>query len=992
MESKSPHNRGTQETESIKVAGPEFPVVGVGASAGGLEAFASFFRQMPKDTGMAFILIQHIEPSHVSNMVELIQKYTRMPVIEVKDQVKVEPNHVYMIPQDRATSISDRILKLSEPTGNLTGHSIDPFFRSLAQDLKDQAICVILSGTASDGTIGARAVKAEAGLVLVQDPQDARYDGMPRSAIEAGLADFILPADKMAAKLMEYIGDSYGKPAERRRKALETASDSLKRIFALIKSRTKRDFSGYKTSTINRRIERRMSLNKIDNLEDYIRLLQENKEEVQALLQDFLIQVTSFFRDPEAFDVMREKVILSLLRRRNGEGTIRVWVPGCSSGEEAYSIAILFRECMEKEPALTVRIQIYGTDIDQDAIGTARQGIYPANIATDVSADRLRQYFIREDSQYRIRKEIRDMVVFAPQNAIADPPFTKLDLLCCRNLLIYLTPEIQKRLLPLFHYSLNQHGFLFLGSAETISGYADLFSPVDQKWKIFERRESLAAIAALPGFPARPLPPEYDRVRAAEKAAAGTETSFQETIHRMIVETVTPPVLIVTRKGELLYSTRKTGKYFEPVVGTASLNVFDMAREGLRVELAIAVRQAIARDHEVVVPNLAVRTNGDVRQVRLVVRPIAGTEVLRDLVMIVLEELPETEKTGGRGKRKKNEIAISESAAIGELEKELQYTKEHLQTTVEEMETSQEELKSANEELQSTNEELQSTNEELTTSKEELQSLNEELMTVNAELQGKNDELALTNNDMRNLLNSTQIPTVFLDNNLGIKRYTTPATNIFTLIPGDVGRPLSDIKSHLQYTGLADDIHAVLDTLVFREIQVQADTGKWYIMRIMPYRTMENLIDGVVITFSDISDLKALTQVLKDHEKLSILAGIVLESDDAIIVEDLNGTILAWNRGASRLYGWDEEDVLGKNGRDYVPGDARDAYDAVAERIRNGEHVRSFRTTRLVKGGGTIEVNCLIRELAGGSGVTVSIATTETPVAGSPAAKKRKEY
>ncbi|HXX55189.1 MAG TPA: PAS domain-containing protein, partial [Methanoregula sp.] len=506
------------------------------------------------------------------------------------------------------------------------------------------------------------------------------------------------------------------------------------------------------------------------------------------------------------------------------------------------------------------------------------------------------------------------------------------------------------------------------------------FSPMDRKWKIFQRRESITALTALPEFPAHPQIPEAVRQRVSEKpTGTGATISFQDAIQRNIVESVTPPVVIINRKGDLLYSTRKTGKFFEPSVGNASLNIFDMAREGLKVELAIAVRQAIKRGLEVTANNLSVRTNGDTTDVNVTVRPITMNETLRDLLMIVIEEVPSPKKRSRR--TGKPEIDTSKDATISELEKNLQYTKENLQTTIEEMETSQEELKSMNEELQSTNEELQSTNEELTTSKEELQSLNEELMTVNAELQAKNDELALANNDMRNLLNSTQIPTLFLDNNLRIKRYTNAATTLFTLIPGDIGRPITDITSHLRHGGLLDDVRTVLETLVFKEMQVESDDKRWYMLRIMPYRTLENLIDGAVITFFDITDLKRLEQVLEERKHLCILAELVQESDDAVVVQDTMGSIQAWTNAAEKLYGWSEAEVIGRDARSFIAPKDLAAYDKIIFRIRTGEAISSFETQRITKDNRVVKVSCRVRRLNDESGKVISIATTERPVA-----------
>jgi two-component system CheB/CheR fusion protein len=962
------------EPETGKAASPEVPfVVGIGGSAGSLEALGQFFHNLPADTGLAYILVTHLDPTHKGVMPELIQRLTAMKVMQAKNGMKVRADSVYIIPPNRDMAILHGKLQLLEPSAPRGLRlPIDFFLQHLAEDQKERSIGIILSGMGSDGTIGLRAIKEQLGMVMVQDPANAKYDSMPRSAIATGGADIVAPAEELPAKLLGYVAHYTTAQATPAPVDKKTSSAFQRILLLLLRSKTGTDFSLYKKTTILRRIDRRMGLHQIPNMANYASFLQENPHEIELIFKELLINVTNFFRDPEAFELVRENVILPLLREREGSGTIRVWVPGCSSGEEVYSLAILFRECMEQEPGLTTKIQMYGTDLDQDAITTARQGIYPATIAADVSPERLQRYFTKEETNYRIRKEIRDRVVFAPQNLIGDPPFTRLDLISCRNLLIYLTAEIQKRILPLFHYSLLPGGYLFLGSSESVSGYNDLFTPVDQKWKIFRRRESLHALTALPEFPVHQGITEWQRQQLPKKSTTPPAPAFEEVVQRIIIETITPPVLIINRKGDLLYSTRRTGKYLEPVVGTASLNVIGMAREGLKTELAIAMRGAINQNHEVRVEDVMVKTNGTSEPVNLTVRPLPGEGGnLNELLMVVFDETPHARRRQSRAGHHEDR-----SAAIAELEKDLQYTKEHLQSTIEEMETSQEELKSTNEELESTNEELQSTNEEMTTSKEELQSLNEEMMTVNTELQAKNDELSVVNNDMRNLLNSTQIPTLFLDNNLRIKRYTPPATAIFTLIPGDVGRPITDIASRLKYHDLVKDVHGVLDTLIFRETQVQVKDGQWFIMRIMPYRTIENLIDGVVITFSNITDLKTLEQVLEEHDRLCLLAGVTRELDDPVIVQDLAGTIRVWNKGAEHLYGWTEPEVLGRNAHDFIAKPGRAEYNAVMERVRSGEPVHTFLTERLVKGGGTVVVTCTVTHLSE-KGKEIAIATTE---------------
>ncbi len=623
---------------------------------------------------------------------------------------------------------------------------------------------------------------------------------------------------------------------------------------------TGHDFSLYKKNTVYRRIERRMGIHQIDRIAAYVRYLQENPQEVELLFKELLIGVTSFFRDPAAWEELRGEALPALLADRPNGGVIRAWSIGCSTGEEAYSLAIAFKEALEQaKPKGSFTLQIFATDLDRDAIDKARQGVYPANITADVSPERLRRFFIKEENGYRVAKEIRETVTFATQNVIMDPPFTRLDILICRNLLIYLTPELQKKLLPLFHYSLNPGCVLFLGSSETIGAFTELFSPLDIKSRLFRRRESVLAAEPL-AFPISfaPAPAGVPKELTMLKPAA----NLQSLADQLLLQHFSPPAVLVNDRGDILYISGRTGKYLEPSAGKANWNIFAMAREGLRFDLGSAFQKAIRQKGAITVKGLKVGTNGGTQTVEITVRSIEEPEALRGMVMIVFVDVatPLEKKAPGRSR-----TAPSGNARVLELERELQTAREELQTTREEMQSSQEELKSTNEELQSTNEELQSTNEELTTSREEMQSLNEELQTVNAEQQSKMDELSRVNNDMRNLLNSTEIVTVFLDNELHVRRFTSGANKLFKLIPGDVGRPLSDIASDLLYPGMTEEAREVLRTLVFSEKQIAATDGRWFSVRIMPYRTMEDVIGGVVITFAEITAAKKLEAELRDE-------------------------------------------------------------------------------------------------------------------------------
>jgi two-component system CheB/CheR fusion protein len=839
-----------------------FPIVGLGASAGGLEALEQFLRHLPPKSGLAFVVVQHLDPTHKGMLVELLQRSTAMPVMQAQDGVKVEREHVYVIPPGKDISLMHGALHLlpqTSPRGlNLP---IDFFFRSLAEDQQERSIGVVLSGMGSDGTLGLRAIKEKAGACFVQELASAKFDGMPRSAIEAGLADVVAPVEELPGKIVAYRQHT---PHISRSDAFleDKAQGGLEKVFVLLRAHTGSDFSLYKQTTIYRRIERRMGLHQIDGIGHYVRFLRENPREIDLLFKELLIGVTSFFRDPAAWEHLKKDAMPALLAQRTPGVALRAWVPGCSTGEEAYSLAMVFKEVVEplripKRPVL----QIFATDLDKDAIEKARSAVYPDSIAADVSPERLRRFFVQEENGFRVSKDIREMVVFATQNLIMDPPFTKLDILSCRNLLIYLSSELQKKLIPLFHYSLNPAGILFLGSAETIGPVSGLFSPVDGKARLYRRLEQ--SVASLPvEFPASARhvspqaagEPEHDP--SSPKAA-----NIQTLADRVLVQRFSPLGVLCTDKGDILYISGRAGRFLEPAVGKANLNVFAMAREGLRYELSRAFSAARRHGRSVTVRGLKVGANGATQAVDLTVERLTEPKELTGAVMIVIADA----QTGLSAPKGRPRRAASEPHRLVELRQELERAREEIQSTREEMQTSQEELKSTNEELQSTNEELQSSNEELTTSKEEMQSLNEELQTVNHELQAKVDELSRSNNDMKNLLNSTEIATLFLDDDLNVRRFTTPTTKIIKLIPGDAGRPITDLRSDLDYPNLAGDAREVLRTRVFKETEVATRDGRWYEVRIMPYRTLESSVDGVVITFSDTSASKALEKALRDQ-------------------------------------------------------------------------------------------------------------------------------
>jgi chemotaxis methyl-accepting protein methylase len=861
-----------KEKSSLKDTSPRqasslFPIAGIGASAGGLEALEQFLRHVPVNSGIAFIIVQHLDPTHKGMMHELLKRATSMDVFQVRDGMQVQPNCVYVIPPNCDMSILHGVLHLFEPTAPRGLRlPIDYFLRSLAGDRQERSIGVILSGMGSDGTMGLRAIKEKMGVALVQEPASAKFDSMPRSAIAAGLADIVAPAVDLPGKIIDYLNHTL--LIAKNGLALEEKDQSaLEKVFILLRSKTGHDFSMYKKNTVYRRIERRMIIHKINRIADYVRYLQENSQEVELLFKELLIGVTSFFRDEAAWEQLRLKVIPALLKTSDPRHTLRAWSVGCSTGEEAYSLAIAFKEAVAQvKSAEKFKLQIFASDLDRETIDKARQGFYPANIVADISSERLNRFFIKVEDGYQIVKEVREMVTFATQNVIMDPPFTKLDILICRNLLIYLTPDLQKKILQLFHYSLKPGGVLFLGTSETISNFIHLFAPLNIKTRLFRRLESVmpAETQIFPvSFYSAPagVPKELTMLKPA--------INLQSSADQLLLQKFSPPAVLVNDKGDILYISGRTGKYLEPAAGKANWNIFAMAREGLRFDLGNAFQKALRQKGTVTTKGLTIGEGGGTHTVDITVKSIQEPEPLRGMVMVVFTDV---ETSPARKTKVSTKTSPASHARVLKLEQELSHLREELQMTREEMQSSQEELKSANEELQSTNEELQSTNEELTTSREEMQSMNEELQTVNAEQQSKMDELSWINNDMNNLLNSTEIVTVFLDNDLHVRRFTPGADKIFKLIPGDVGRPLSDIVSDLLYPGMTEEAREVLRTLVFSEKQINTTNGRWFSVRIMPYRTMSDVIGGVVITFSNITTAKALEAELR--EEIATLASL----------------------------------------------------------------------------------------------------------------------
>ncbi|BAH75334.1 putative chemotaxis CheB/CheR fusion protein [Solidesulfovibrio magneticus RS-1] len=985
----------TSATDPVQASGSSFPIIGIGASAGGLAAFEAFFSGMPTDTdpGMAFVLVQHLAPDHKSILTDLIQRYTRMKVFEVVDGMVVKPNCTYIIPPNRDMAFIDGALQLLEPSAPRGQRlPIDFFFRSLAQDQGDKAIGIVLSGTGSDGTLGIRAIKGEGGLVLVQTPETTEYDGMPRSAIGTGLVDYELPPTEMPSKLILYVKQMYDNHGLHKPHLIIKPDNSLKKIFILLRGQTSHDFSQYKPSTILRRIERRMAVNHIESMEAYVKFLQQTPSEVAALFRDLLIGVTNFFRDPEAFRILEEQVIPKLFSGKPAGSILRVWTPGCSTGEEAYSLAILFQEHIEALKQ-SYKVQLFATDIDSNAIATARNGVYPSTIAADISPERLNRFFSTETGGggLRIQKVLRDMLVFSEQNVIKDPPFSKLDLICCRNLLIYLNGDLQKKLIPLFHYALNPGGYLFLGTSETVGEFGDLFATLDRKQKIYQRKDVFnAQRLPLAQFLPSIAVGDAGAPKSTGKASPVGKLPLRELTEQTLLKQFDPVAALVNDKGVIFYLHGRSGLYLELAPGeVGAVNIFKIAREGLQRELTTALHRVAKTKELVQCAGLRVKTNGDFATVNMTVRPVAidnGEEVETNLYLVILEHV--TPAMEAKHEHMTQDAICPETiddarsdTHVAALKQELRNKEEYLQTTLEELETSNEELKSSNEEMQSVNEELQSTNEELETSKEELQSVNEELATVNAELQNKVADLSRANNDMNNLLAGMGVATVFVDTQLRILRFTPAATQIINLISSDVGRPVQHIVSNLiGYDSLVVDAQAVLDTLTPKAIDVEAKDGKQYNMRIRPYRTLENMIEGVVISFYDVTELKSAQHLLAVANDQLRYVQLGRDARDAVLIMNSDGNILAWNHAAHKAYGWDESDALTMNIRDLIPEEVRDAETGKFREIALGKSQGPHASVRLDKSGKRIPVEFATTPLVDEKGRIYAIATLERVV------------
>ncbi len=885
-------------------AAPDFPVVGIGASAGGLESFENFFAHVSPDCGMAFVLVPHLDPSHASLLVEILQRITKLKVVEVRDGALVQANHVFVIPPNSDMMIKSGRLHLSDPDRPRGQRMpIDRFFKSLADERADKSVGIILSGTGTDGTLGLRAIQGAGGICLVQEPDTATYDGMPQSAIQAGHVAYILPVEEMP-KVLHDIVSNFTNHSRVSPSPSKDVAHGLAEILLLLQGETGNDFSQYMKGAIARRVERRMAQQHLDDIGVYSRFLKDHPAEVKRLFKELLINVTSFFRDPEAFAVLKREILSKLLSGKPEGYVFRVWVVGCSTGEEAYSIAILLRELMD-ENRIRFKAQIYATDLDEDAIATARIGHYPPNIVQDVSVARLNAFFLQDETGYLVRPEVREMVIFAVHSVIKDPPFTRLDLLSCRNLLIYLEMELQSRLIRNFHYALKPNGFLFLSVSESISSNVEQFSTINRQWKIFS-----AALTSVPTRNVMVVDPASQPTELSGKAgeavtAAKARTSrMAEMTHRVLLQSYAPASVLTDSQGNILYVYGDTGRYLRPPPGEATLNVVNMATELLQPVLRRAVFNAVGGDLSPQTQDVSMSIDGGFSTVRISLRKLPGPNAGEWLLLISFHEIPWPVVPTAENSAATPEERLHEQRRNEELERELAYHRKTLQATIEVQQSTNEELKSSNEELQSTNEELE-------TSREELSSLNEELMTVNAELHAKIEQLNAMQSDMKNLLDNVSIATIFLDQQLKVRRFTRDVARVYRLVASDVGRPLADIKSVLKYEDLIVQAQNVLDTLLPYETEATSLDGSSYMVGIKPYRTLDNVIDGVVMTFVDISTRVAIeTEMQLAHE---VIEGIVNSMREPLLVLDGSLKVVFASRSFCRDFAVTAEETLGQS-------------------------------------------------------------------------------
>lgn len=945
------------------------PIVGIGASAGGLNALKALFQNLPTESGAAFVVIQHLDPEHESLTAEILRRSTSMPTVQVTQGMLLEANHVYVIPPNAYLRVNEGVFDLKEP---VLDHGlrmpIDYFFRSLANHEEGRVIAIVVSGTGHDGSGGLSSVKGNCGLVMAQEPSTAQYDGMPCSAINTGLVDIVCPVEDMASHLTNFLENKY--IAGVADSASETIDDiaTLNSILALILMRTGHDFRTYKPGTLGRRIGRRMGLQNIDNYKDYLLYLREHEDEVSKLRQDLLISVTAFFRDPEAFEALDDKVITPIIENKEEDQPIRVWVPGCATGEEAYSIAMLLIERLETLNK-HCRIQVFASDIDEFAIAVGRAGLYSQSIVDGLSKERLSRFFTLEDKGYRVNKSLRDCITFANQNLISDPPFSNLDLISCRNLMIYLSTAEQRKLLALFHFALCDDGYLFLGHSETATHPDGLFEPLAKKWRVYHR-----VTVNQKNRLDFPLSTGVTRSVAQNLVTSNhqsEQTRLADLVQHQLIQEYAPAAVLINQKHQILYFSGPTNRYLEQPIGAPTQDLLSLAKHELRAGLRTTLKRVAKERKLIILDDCPMVVDGSRISVRVVVKPLLLPRNSGPLYLITFEDQSELLS---KPAPKRVDALGSTDALVKQLEDELHISREDLQSHVEEFESANEELQAANEEVMSVNEELQSSNEELETSKEELQAMNEELTTVNNQLTTKMDELAKANDDLENLLNSTDIATIFVDAELNIGRFTPATKDLLNLISSDIGRPLIDIRPKFTDENLMHDVDQVLAKLMPIEAELMTENGRCFLRRILPYRTGDNRITGVVITFIDISERNA------SEEKARLLAAVIRDSNDAVMVSDLNGRITHWNRGAQLMYGWSEQEALKKTVFDLVPENDVGPIKATLQKIKEGEVIESLETQRIKKDGRVIDVWATVTPLTDDKNEISAIAITERDI------------
>ena len=937
------------ENESLNKENKQY-IVGIGASAGGLEAIDSFFRKVPVDSGLAFVVVQHLSPDYKSLMAELLSKHTDIPVHRIEEGMTVKANNIYLIPPRKNLTIFHGRLLLTEQIREGLNLPIDVFFQSLAEDHNELSIAVVLSGTGSDGTRGIRAIKDRGGMVMVQDEESAKFSGMPNSAIATGLVDFIISAEDMSEQLMAFVKHPYS--THQKISEINENDTDLTRILALIRDKRKLDFTFYKPNTVIRRIERRISINQLNDLSEYAQFIEANPQEISTLYQELLIGVTSFFRDTFVFEEVSKKWLPDITQHIE-DNELRGWVSACSTGEEAYSIAMMLAEYREQS-GQNFRIKIFATDIDKVAIEKASMGIFPESIVADLPKDYLNKYFIRRDESFQINQKIREMVVFAQHNLIKDPPFTNINLLTCRNVLIYLQPVLQKKILELFNFSLHSEGLLVLGTSESVGDMDEYFNSVSPKAKLYRSRGKYKPVGSISNRDSVVLDNQFQPSITSNYPMHRHRHAEDKILERFVnglADDVLPFTLIIDDAMEVSHIFGDAKNYMMYPSGKVVTDITKMVINDLSIPVATGIQKALKSNEAVILSNIRVMEQDQAKYLRLHVKNLKGKKGQQKLLAVMISEM-ETQSVAVESNALSFDLNKEASQRISDLEQELQFTRENLQATVEELETSNEELQATNEELLASNEELQSTN-------EELQSVNEELYTVNAEYQGKITELTLLNNDLDNLFNSTNIATLFLDENLDVRRFTPRLESIFHIMISDIGRPFFHLSHSIDDMDMLELASQVIENNIPIEKEIQSNEGHWYLFRIMPYAVSDTVYAGVILTFIDINQLKNTQEklLLSEKEEIDRITTFVEYSNDAITLQDDQGRIITWNQGAEQLYGWNKEEAQTMEFKDIVVKNSLDITNDILKKVRSGHNIQPFESQRVCKDGTIIDVS-----------------------------------